>query len=151
MTQAKSIYGNDLPITTFQIKRIMQNCSYQVEIKNEWVQWVTGDVNRTSLKSITQGEAVRILKQQTGETQDATVDEFKVFDRNNPKHKYILAMLYTANWTIMDGTRELPDMGRLAKFLKEKAPVKKTLPEQDNVELEKTIKALKGVIKSTYK
>ena len=41
--------GDDLPILTFQVNRIMKNCQYQVDIKNEWVQWVTADVNRTSL------------------------------------------------------------------------------------------------------
>jgi hypothetical protein len=51
----------------------------------------------------------------------------------------------------MDGLREIPDMSRFAKWIKEKAPVKKPLPAQDDAELEKTIKALKGVVKSTYK
>lgn len=150
-TKKPPIYGNDLPITPFQIKRIMNNCSYQVETKNEYVQWVTGDVNRTSLKSITQAEAVRILKQQTGQSQDPSLDEFKVFDNGNQKHKVILSLLYQANWTVMDGLKEIPDMSRFARWIKEKAPVKKPLPAQDNVELEKTIKALKGVVKSTYK
>jgi hypothetical protein len=150
-TKPPPIYGNDLPITPFQIKRIMQNCSYQIETKNEYVQWVTGDVKRTSLKSITQAEAVKILKQQTGQTQDPSIDEFKVFDNGNQKHKVILSLLYQANWTVMDGLREIPDMSRFAKWLTEKAPVKKPLPAQDNDELEKTIKALKGVVKSTYK
>ena len=150
-TKPPPIYGNDLPITPFQIKRIMNNCSYQVDTKNEYVQWVTGDVNRTSLKSITQAEAVKILKQQTGQTQDPSIDEFKVFDNGNQKHKVILSLLYQANWTVMDGLREIPDMSRFAKWIKEKAPVKKPLPAQDDAELEKTIKALKGVVKSTYK
>ena len=152
-TKQPPIYGNDLPITPFQIKRIMNNCSYQVETKNEYVQWVTGDVNRTSLKSITQAEAVRILKQQTGSplAPEGGNEEWGTFKNDNPKHKAILSLLYQANWTRMNGTREIPDMERFGDWLKLKAPVKKPLPTQDNVELEKTIKALKGVVKSTYK
>ena len=55
------VIGDHLPILTWQVNRIMQNCSYQVDTKNEWVQWVTGDVNRTSLKSITQAQAKKII------------------------------------------------------------------------------------------
>lgn len=39
------IYGDHLPITPHQIKTILHNCNFQMETKDEWVQWVTEDVN----------------------------------------------------------------------------------------------------------
>jgi hypothetical protein len=88
--KAVPTYDPEGPITPFQKKRIMQNCNYQVEIKSEWVQWVTGDTNRTSLSSITQAEAVRIMKQQTGDTTEAVEkyrDNWGVFDKENAQHR----------------------------------------------------------------
>jgi len=49
--------GDDLPILKWQTNRIMKNCQYNEDTKAEWVQWVTADVKRTSLKSITQAQA----------------------------------------------------------------------------------------------
>ncbi|QYS86326.1 hypothetical protein JJC03_15610 [Flavobacterium oreochromis] len=49
--------GDHLPILTWQVNRIMKNVHYKKDIKAEWVQWVTGDVKNTSLKSITQAQA----------------------------------------------------------------------------------------------
>lgn len=145
------IYGDDLPITPHQIKEIMRNCSYNDDIKCEWVQWVTEDVNRTSLKSITQSQAVKIMRQQTGDERPQVKDKFEVFDKDNPKHRVILSLLYQANWTTFVNVKEVPDMERFANWLQTKAPIQKPLKEQSPEELEKTIKAFKGVIKSIYK
>lgn len=150
-TKPPVIYGDDLPITPYQISQIMRNCSYQVEIKNEWVQWVTEDLNRTSLKSITQAQAVKIMRQQTGDEKPKVKDKWEVFDNSNPKHKVILSLLYQANWTTFVNVKEVPDMERFANWLQSKAPVVKPLKEQTDLELEKTIKAFKGVIKTIYK
>ncbi len=82
--------GDDLPILTFQVNRIMKNCQYQVDTKNEWVQWITADVNRTSLKSITQAQAKKIIMAQEGSTPvNQPTENWAVFDKNNPKHHYL--------------------------------------------------------------
>lgn len=159
------MYGDDLPITPFQIKRIMQNCQYNIDMKNEWVQWATSDVARTSLKSLTQAQAVKIICQQTGtqpltppEKRGTTTDNspyegWGAFDKTNPKHKVILSILYQAQWVKpSEKWGEVPDLDRLSNFLQsEKSPVKKKLKDMDSLELEKLIKALNGIVKHRYK
>jgi len=132
----------------------MQNCSYQVETKNEWVQWVTGDVNRTSLKSITQDQAVKIISAQEGSTPiNQPAENWAVFDNKNPKHKIVLSLLYQMQWvTPSQKHGEVPDLDRLSKFLQsEKSPVKKKLKDMETHEVEKLIVALRGIVKSRFK
>lgn len=73
------------------------------------------------------------------------------FKKDNPKHKLILSMLYQANWTTFINVREVPDMERFGDWLKTKAPVQKPLNDQEPAELEKTITAFEGVIKSIFR
>ena len=132
----------------------MNNCNYNVDIKDEWVQWVTEDVNRTSLKSITQAQAVKIIRQQTGETAPTTQKEnWAAFDKNNPKHKVILSLCHQLQWTkpsVKWG--EVPDLDKLSNFLQsDRSPVKKKLLQMTDLEIQKIIKALNGIIKHTYK
>ena len=156
--------GDDLPILTFQVNRIMKNCRYQMDTKDEWVQWVTGDVNRTSLKSITQRQAIKIIMTQEGSsfvnsppsegnTSSRVVENWAVFDKNNPKHKVILSLLYQLQWVKpSDKWGEVPDLDKLSNFLQsEKSPVKKKLKDMEPLEIEKIIKALNGIIKHRYK
>ncbi|WP_300977414.1 hypothetical protein [Flavobacterium sp.] len=148
---AGGLYNPEGPITPFQKKRIMHNCNYQVEIKNEWVQWVTGDTNRTSLSGITQAEAVRIMRQQTGDTTEAvekSVENWGYFDNENKQHSYIRSILRTANIVVKNGRwGEVADMeGWLDRFLKSpKSPVKKPLKQMTKQEVSKIITALEGV------
>lgn len=146
--------GDDLPILTFQVNRIMKNCQYQVDTKNEWVQWITADVNRTSLKSITQAQAKKIIMAQEGSTLvNQPSENWAVFNKNNPKHKVILSLLYQMQWVKpSEKWGEVPDLDRLSNFLQsEKSPVKKKLKDMEPLELEKLIKALNGIVKHRYK
>jgi hypothetical protein len=146
--------GEHLPILAFQVKRIMNNCQYQVDTKNEWVQWVTADVNRTSLKSITQAEAKKIIMAQEGSIPvNQPTENWAVFDKNKPKHKVILSLLYQMQWVKpSEKWGEVPDLERLSNFLKsDKSPVKKKLKDMEPLELEKLIKALNGIITHRYK
>lgn len=150
-TKSPPVYGDDLPITAYQIKAIRKNCNFQEDIKEEWVQWVTGDVSRTSLKRLTQAQAVRIIKAQTGaEPQE---DNWGLFDKENKQHLTILAQMRTAQWVIPnDKYGEVPDIERLSDFLKsEKSPINKSLKQMQPWELSKVIEAMKGIVKSKYK
>ena len=141
-------YDPEGPITTFQKNRIMQNCNYNIDIKNEWVQWVTGDVNKTSLRNITQAQAVRIIKQQTGSDSSGAVENWGAFDKNNSQHRYILSILRTANIVVKsEKWGEVPDTaGWLNRFLRSpKSPVKKPLKKMSPTEVSKIITALEGV------
>lgn len=161
MTKSKPapVYGDDLPITAYQIKEIRKNANFQEDIKEEWVQWVTGDVARTSLKSLTQAQAVRIISQQTGaqvvteggRTQGKS--NWGLFDKENKKHLTILAQMRTAQWVVPNEKYgEVPDLERLSDFLKsEKSPINKPLKQMEPWEVSKIIEAFKGIVKSKYK
>ena len=142
------------PITPFQIKRIMQNCHYQVDTKDEWVQFATGDNARTSLKSITQAQAVKIMQAQTGNTltpEGGTGDaaeNYGYFDNNNSQHKYIRSLLHNANITVKSNKwGEVADMlGWLNTFLHSaRCPVQKPLKSMTTREVSKVITALENV------
>lgn len=150
-TKAPPVYGDDLPITAHQIKEIRKNANFQEAIKEEWVQWVTGDVARTSLKSLTQAQAVRILKAQTGtEPQE---DNWGLFDKDNRQHLTLLAYMRTAQWTTPNGKHgEVADIERLSDWLKsDKSPINKPLKKMQPWEVSKIIEAFKGIVKSKYK
>ena len=126
----------------------MQNCNYNVDIKNEWVQWVTGDNNKTSLRNITQAQAVRIIKQQTGSDSSGPVENWGAFDKNNSQHRYILSILRTANIVVKsEKWGEVPDTaGWLNRFLQSpKSPIKKPLKKMSPTEVSKIITALENV------
>ena len=147
-SRAVPTYDPEGPITPFQKNRIMQNCNYNVDIKNEWVQWVTGDNNKTSLRNITQAQAVRIIKQQTGSDSSGAVENWGAFDKNNSQHRYILSILRTANIVVKSQKwGEVPDTaGWLNRFLQSpKSPIKKPLKKMSPTEVSKIITALEGV------
>lgn len=75
------------------------------------------------------------------------------FDKNNSQHKLILSLCHQAGWTISHPKYgRVPDLKRLQGFLKSaKAPVKKPLLKQSHKELSKTITALEGIVKHTWK
>jgi hypothetical protein len=147
--------GDNNPILLWQVNRIMKNAQYQVETKNEWVQWVTADVNRTSLKSITQAQAKKIIMAQEGSTpvNPPKAENWGLFDPKNQQHKTLLSLLRQAQWTIPnDKWGEVADLERLSVFLKsDKSPIKKPLKKMDPSEVSKIIQCFKGIVKSTYK
>ena len=157
MTKTKKtpVYDPNGSITTFQINSIMKNCAYQMEIKNEWVQWVTEDVNRTSLRSITQAQAIKIMHAQTGGTNlNELKGDWRTFDPANPKHRVIMAILHEMNWRKPNGKHvEVADIDRLNDFLttNPRSPVKKKLMECTPQELEKVIVALNAIAQHGWK
>ena len=142
------------PITNFQIKRIRQNCNFDESIKEEWVQWVTGDVKCKSLKSLNQAQAVKIICQQTGQPLPIGYSEnWGAFNFNNPKHLLIMSLVRQRQWTKPHPKHgEVADMtGAFAEWLQSKrSPVQKPLMDMNASDLEKIIKALGGVVNSKY-
>lgn len=146
--------GDHLPILTWQVNRIMKNCQYKDDIKAEWVQWVTGDVKRTSLKSITQAQAKKIIMTQEGSTPvNKPSYNWATFDKNNQQHKTILSQMRTLQWTTShERWGEVADINRLSDFLKsDKSPVKKPLKDMQPVEVSKIIECFKSMVTKKYK
>lgn len=121
------------------------------DIKEEWVQWATADVTKTSTNDLTFDQANKILLKLGQKAHKAQF--WAVFDIKKPKHKTILSLMRQAQWTKPnDKYGEVADMDRLDEFLKStKSPVKKPLKKMDDQELEKLITALNGIVKSRYK
>ncbi len=152
--------GDDLPVLLWQRKRIIANCKYQDDIKEEWVQLATGDVNRRSLKSITQKQARWIIMSQEGSTLvpppsgvGGTEESWAKFDNNNAAHKNILSLLRQLNWTTPHPRHgEVADLVRLDQFLRSnRCPVNKPLMKMEKEEVSKLIIALEGILKHKYK
>ena len=161
--------GDDLPVLLWQRKRIIANCKYQDDIKEEVVQLATGDVNRRSLKSITQKQARWIIMTQEGSTpvqspspqtpeggftQNAkNSSSWATFDKNNAAHKNILSLLRQLNWTTSHPRHgEVADLVRLDQFLRSnRCPVNKPLLKMEKEEVSKVITALTGILKHKYK
>jgi hypothetical protein len=140
-----------IPATKDQKAAIRRNCEYNVDIKEERVQWATGDVSKISLNDLSFEQAEKVIAQQTGNPV-ARAENWAKFDSKNPKHKMILSLCRQAQWTVPnDRHGEVADLARLSSWLKEKSPIKKPLLKMDDIELEKVIKALKGVIKWKFK
>ena len=134
----------------------MRNCQYNVEIKNEWVQWVTGSEKRTSLKSVTQAEAKKIIRQQEGiaePTANQTEDNWAVFSTANKQHLTLMSQMRTAQWITKHPKHgEVADMPRLSSFLKSnKSPIKKPLQKMDPSEVSKIIECFKSMVTKIYK
>ena len=137
--------------TTDQKYTIRKNSNFNVDIKEEWVQWATGDVAKTSLNDLTYAQAEQIILQQTGQTQpQLSQQNWGAFDVKNSKHLAILSLCRQAQKTTFIKGREVADLAWLSHWLQTKAPVKKALLKQDAAELSKTIKAMEGVVRSIF-
>lgn len=130
---------------------IRRNCGYNVEVKEELVQWATNDNDKKSLNDLSFDQANKIIEAQTGKKYKS--DNWGIFDRNNSTHMYIMSLLHQTGWTVTnDKYGKVPDLDRLSEFLKSgKSPVNKPLRGMKSCELEKTIKALQGIINFKYK
>ncbi|SCY94391.1 hypothetical protein [Flavobacterium caeni] len=127
---------------------IRRNSAWQESIKEEWVQWGTGDNSKTSLNDLTFEQADRIIKAQTGNDPDKA--RFQKFDFKNSQHKYILSMLHTVGWTKEHNGRLVGDMEAFGNWLQTRSPIKLPLTEQGKAQLQKTIYAFEQVVKHQF-
>lgn len=121
------------------------------DIKEEWVQWATADVKKTSTNDLTFDQANMILEKLG--LKPYKQENWGVFDKNNPKHKVILSLMRQAQWVKKHEKHgEVADLDILDHFLKSsRSPVKKPLKQMSATELEKVIKALTGIVKHIFK
>lgn len=135
-------------ITKQQVTDIRRNCGWNEDIKEEWVQWVTGDKTITSLKALTFEQAEKILHQQTGVTSDKS--KFQRFDIKNSQHKYILSMCHTIGWTKNKDGKVIPDMEAFGHWLQTRSPIKLPLPDMGTKQIQKVIYAFEQVVKHQF-
>ena len=134
--------------TKKQKQLIHVNCPTR-DIKEEFVQWATDDTSKISTNDLDFNQANKILEKLGLKPHRAK--DWGRFNKNSAKHKLILSLLYQIEFTKTIKGKEVPDIDRFGDWLKSNAPVKKPLLDMNNLEQEKTIKALKGIFKSRWK
>lgn len=127
------------------------------DIKEEFVQWATGDVAKISCNDLSFDQANRILEKlgfaPLKMIKEDTPMYWGFFDRKNAQHKQIQSLLHQVKWT-MPNTKwgRVPDLTRFGSWLQsDKSPVQKPLKKMSPAECSKTISALNGILKSMYK
>ena len=138
-----------VPIATVDQKRLIAINTPNKDTKEEWVQWATADVKKTSTNDLTFDQANMILKQ-LGQKEHVR-NLWSTFDKNNTQHMSILAIMRTAQWVKKVNGKEVADLEILDHFLKTKSPVKKPLKKMTTTEVSKVIHALNESIKWIYK
>lgn len=136
--------------TKAQKKQIAMNTPNK-DTKEEWVQWATADVKKTSTNDLSFDQANKILIQLG--LSPHIPDNWAVFDSKNSKHRLIMSLMRQAQWVKEHPKHgEVADMKKLSDWLQTpKSPITKPLQDMEPEELERIIKALKGIVKSTYK
>ena len=155
-TKYPPIYDPNGEITPFQIKRIRQLCDFKEDEKNRLVLFATNGAT-TSLKKLTQAQAIEIIKQYSGNENKTiakeVVNEFwAYYDKNNQQHLYILSLLIQLGWSVKSNKYgEIADLNRFSDWLKShRSPVQKPLKSMNPTETSKIISALESMIVKDY-
>lgn len=121
------------------------------DIKEEYVQWATGDVKKTSCNDLTFNEANKILIQL--KLSPHMPDNWAVFDPKNKQHRNIMSLMRQAHWvTTHPKHGEVADMKRLSDWLQSpKSPITKPLQDMEPEELSKIINVFKKIVKGVWK
>lgn len=127
------------------------------DIKEEFVQWATGDVNKTSTNDLTFEQANKIIvklgKQPVNPAKEDSPLFWGYFELGNKQHKQIQSLLHQIKWTHPNTKYgRVPDLARFGEWLQsERSPVRKPLKKMDTKECNKIIHALNGILKAIYK
>ncbi|MHC5309115.1 hypothetical protein ACYSNM_03390 [Myroides sp. LJL116] len=139
--------------TKEQKRAIRKNCKFDVNIKEELVQWATSDNNKTSLNDLSFDQANKILVAQGAKSVKANADNsWGYFDNNNSKHKYILSLLRQLGMVTEVKGRDVADINKLGQWLKsDRSPVQKPLKKMNQLELSRVISALEKMVQKKWK
>ena len=138
-------------------KQLIHVNAHSRDMKEEYVQWATGDTSKTSTNDLTFDQANQIIvhlgKQPVKATKEDTPLFWGYFEFKNKQHKQIQSLLHQLKWT-MPNTKygRVPDLARFGAWLQsDKSPVQKPLKQMDAKECSKIINALNGILRSMYK
>ncbi|KAB8151773.1 hypothetical protein EZY14_016395 [Kordia sp. TARA_039_SRF] len=120
-------------------------------LKEDLVQFATGDRNKTSTNDLNFDQANQVIEKLGGSAHE--YENWAKFDRNKKSHMQILSICRTLRWTKTHpiyGT--VVDLQVLSEFIKgKKSPVKKPLLKMDKNEVSKIIVALEGIVETEFK
>lgn len=125
------------------------------DIKEEFVQWATGDVEKTSCNDLTFEQANMIIVQLGGKPHKNDAYAWGLFDKDNQQHKTILALCMNYGWKRRNPKSgyDIADISALGNWLKNdpRCPVRKPLKKMDTIETSKIISALENMVGGKYK
>lgn len=120
------------------------------DMKEEWVQWATGDVKKISCDDLSFEQANKILEQLG--IKPLKAEYWAYFDKDNSRHKYVLSLCIQYGWSIRKRGSVFADLDRLNEWMhSNRCPVQKPLKKMSPDELSKFIVALEGMMKSKNK
>lgn len=108
---------------------------------------------RTShLSSMEPEELVSLLDKLCGNISNADYLSFGKFDKANKQHMYLLSMCMQLGWRTFNNTvgRDVADLVRLGRFIKNFGAIKKPLLEQSKTEVQKTVYQLEELVRKYF-
>ena len=137
---------------TKQQKQLIHVNAPTRDIKEEFVQWATGDNDKISCNDLDFDQANAVLEKlgirPFAPSLGRPVSNWGKFDKNDQQHRYILSLLRQMGWTkASERYGTIADMERLSNFLKSnKSPVPKPLQKMTAAETTKLINALESML-----
>lgn len=138
--------------TKEQKQYIYKLCGYNKELKEELVQWITEDTDKTSTNDLNFDQANAIIVNRNGRPMAA--NSWGMFDFKNQQHKHILSLCIQMDWKTKQPKtgRTVADINRLGEWLgSPKSPVSKPLKKMNTQECTTIINALKIMVGKIYK
>lgn len=137
---------------TKEQKRLIQINSPTRDMKEEFVQWATGDNAKTSCNDLTFDQANAIMERWLG-LKPHKPKYFSAFDKNNGRHKFLLSLVITFGWWQHDPKYgKVANLDKLDSWMKsDLCPVNKPLLDMTNDELSKLIGAFESMVKKKFK
>lgn len=139
--------------TKDQKQYIYKLCDYNKDLKEELVQWITGDVSKTSTNTLTFEQANKIIENRGGTPSRGS--NWGMFSKDNEQHRKILSLCQDYGWQTKHPVRgiTIADIATLGNWLEKdyRCPVKKPLKKMNQEELTKIINALTIMVRKKYK
>ena len=141
-------------IETTEIKRRIYGKLEGLGLKDEKENIVFNFTSgRTShLSSMEPEELVLLLDKLSGNINNADYLNFGKFDKLNKQHLYLLSMCMQLGWRTFNQSvgRDVADLVRLGRFVKNFGAIKKPLLEQSKAELQKTVYQFEEMVRKHF-
>ena len=108
---------------------------------------------RTShLNSMEPEELVSLLDKLSGNVSHSDYLQYGKFEKTNKQHMYLLSMCMQLGWRTYNQTvaRDVADLVRLGRFIKNFGAIKKPLLEQSKTELQKTVYQFEEMLRKHF-
>lgn len=131
-------------ITKQQKGQIWALCGKDRAYQKQMVQTVTGSEQEANINLLSFEQANTLLVLLGAQSHGYI--NFAYYDYQNTQHKYILSLCYQLKWLTKKGTKDIPDLEKLGKFIAARTSAKKPLKAQTVTEVSETIISLEAVL-----